>query len=97
MRALAVVLVLLLVVAFVLAIVAWVRRHRQSPARWKLREHSNGDSVRLYAACEGEPPLLIETVPLGGEGFKERLYQARAEARGKVIALNARRRAELRA
>jgi hypothetical protein len=89
--------VLLLIVAFVLAIAAWVRRHRQSPARWELREYSDDDSARLYAACEGEPPLLIETVPLAGKGFEERLDEARAEARGKVIALNARRRAELRA
>ena len=63
------------------------RRRRD---RWRLEERSDAGAIRLLAVCAGQPSLDLGTVLVADEDFDARLYELRAQAREKLLALNAR-------
>jgi len=79
-------LLLLLVIAIVAYLV--IERRRRRDARWMLRERSDGRALVLVAERPGERPMLLERVGVDEPDFELRVEEARAEAAGKVVALN---------
>jgi hypothetical protein len=69
---------------------AAVRRWGEVHARWELDEHSDGEAVKVLVTKVGEEALQVGYVPFGASDFDSRLYEARAEARARVYALNGR-------
>ena len=57
---------------------------------WRLEERSDAGAIRLLAVRAGQPPLDLGAVLVADEDFDARLYEARAQAREKLIALNSR-------
>ena len=55
---------------------------------WRLEERSDAGAVRLIAVRAGQSSLDLGTVLASDEDFDSRLYELRAQAREKVIALN---------
>lgn len=93
MKAVAAALLLAALLVAVLIIVglllrAAVRRWRAGHACWEMDEESDGEAVKVLAIKQGEQPLQIGYVPFGSPEFDSRLYEARAEGRAKVYALN---------
>jgi hypothetical protein len=85
-------LLLVLLIALAVVIVSIVRAlqaRRTERDPWTLRERSDGETLRLYASKAGEQPLLVEAIPFAAEDFDMRLYEARARAQERLIALNA--------
>jgi hypothetical protein len=87
-------IVVLAVLAAVVVVVggsllrAAARRWRAHHASWEMDEHSDGEAVKVLAVKAGEEPMLIGYVPFGSADFDSRLYEARAQGRAKVYALN---------
>jgi hypothetical protein len=88
--AVAIALIAALVVLVLVVAVALLRSRRRARAPWALREESEGDALRVFAARPGAQPLLVASVPFGDEDFESRLHEARAEGRARVAALNSR-------
>jgi hypothetical protein len=87
---------ILLLVAVVVAVLygafvagRWLWR-RQRP--WGLVEEADGQNVKLYAFRADAPRLLVQSLDFGAEDFDSLIYEARAQAKAKVYALNAGRR-----
>lgn len=78
-----------LAVYCVFAACRWLWRRRRP---WSLVEEPEGEVVALYAARPGSARLLVASVPFAAEDFDSHVYEARAEARAKLYALNAGRR-----
>ena len=88
MRALLIVVVALLITSGVLVLVrGWIAERRRR-AGWRLEERSDAGAVRLLAVRAGESPLELGAVSVSDPEFDMRLYELRAEAREKLIALN---------
>jgi hypothetical protein len=87
-KGLLILLVLVIVASGVLVIVrGWMAdRARRGP--WRLDESSDGELLTLHAVRPGDEPLLLGSVPIGAQEFDSKLYELRAEARQKVLALN---------
>jgi hypothetical protein len=78
--------VLLALIALVVVWAAGALLARPRP--WALREQSDGEAVTVLAVKAGQRPLVVARVAFGVEDFEGRLYEARAEGRAKVAALN---------
>ena len=81
--AIAVLVVVVLVVAF-----AMLSTQRARSAPWALREQSDGEALTVLAVKPGQKPLVVGRIPFGAADFDSQLYEARAEGRDKVQALN---------
>jgi hypothetical protein len=88
-RFVAAALVLLVIVVIVLAVAVIVTQSMGSRRRrWEIEERSDGKSVSVYAAKQGDEELLLGSVPVSDPGFDMRLYELRAEAEERVRVLN---------
>jgi hypothetical protein len=87
-RGLLVVLVVLLITTGLFVVIRGWIAERGRKGRWRLQERSDAGTVRLLAVRTGDAPLQLGAVPVGDEDFDSQLYQARAEARAKLSALN---------
>ena len=89
-------LVLLIAVAIAIyLVVRAVQTAAETRQPWSLKESSDGETLRVLLVKAGEAPLLVEAIPFEAEDFDMRLYEARARAEERLIALNAARK-ELR-
>jgi hypothetical protein len=86
--AVAILVIAALALLVLVAAVSLVQRRLRARAPWALREESDGDALRVLAVKPGAQPLLVASVPFGGDDFDSRLYEARSEGRDKVRALN---------
>lgn len=84
----ALVLIAAIVVVAIVVAVTLVRGARARRAPWTLREESDGEALALLAVRPGQKPLVVGRVPFGAADFDSQLYEARAEGRDKVQALN---------
>ena len=89
------VLLLILLVLLAVAIMAAVRLMYDAAARrhmrrqpWSLKETSDGEALHVYVVKDFEEPLLVEAIPFAAEDFDMKLYDARAKAAERLIALN---------
>ena len=90
MKGLLVVLVVLLITSGAVVLVrGWIEDRRRRGG-WRLVERSDAGAVRLLAMRTGESPLELGAVPVADEDFDARLYELRAQAREKLVALNSR-------
>ena len=90
MRGLLIVLVAVLIATGAVVLVRGWLTERARRGGWRLEERSDAGAVRLLAVRTGESPLELGSVPVADEDFDSRLYELRAEARQKLMALNAR-------
>lgn len=67
----------------------WLWRRRRP---WSMLEVSDGQRVALYATKPDSARLLIAAVSFEAEDFDSQIYEARAQAKMKIYALNAARR-----
>jgi hypothetical protein len=89
MRALVTLLLIAIVVMIVLvAIFLAIDRRRNARAPWELREESDGEAMRVLAVRSGQAPLEVARVPFSDEDFDSRLFEARAEGKARISALN---------
>jgi hypothetical protein len=88
MKGLLIVVVALLITSGVLVLVRGWLEDRRRRGGWRLEERSDAGAVRLLAVRTGETPLDLGSVPVSEDDFDSRLYELRAQAREKVIALN---------
>jgi hypothetical protein len=83
------VLILGVTVGIVMLLRGWMA-NRARRGGWRLEERSDAGAVRLLAVRAGDAPLELGSVPVAEADFDSRLYELRAEAREKLVALNAR-------
>lgn len=88
MRGLLIVVVALLITSGVLLLARGWLEDRRRRGGWRLEERSDAGAVRLLAVRTGETPLDLGAVPVSEEDFDSRLYELRAQAREKIVALN---------
>ena len=84
----AILLIAALVIAALVVAVMLLRSWRRRRAPWELREESDGETLAVLAVRAGQKTLEVGRVPFGAADFDSRLYEARAEGREKVQALN---------
>jgi hypothetical protein len=90
--------VLLLIVAIVLVVAIAVgvvqrkfeasRLQRAARSPWRYDEVPEGNQVSFYLIKGSEPRQLLGSIPTAAEDFEMLLYQLRAEADERVLALN---------
>ena len=83
-------LIALLLTSGVLVLARGWLTDRARRGGWRLEERSDAGCVRLLAVRAGDPPLELGSVPVAEEDFDSRLYELRAQAREKLLALNTR-------
>lgn len=65
-----------------------LRRRRNAHAPWELAEHSDGDTVVVYAERPGEDKLLIGAASFDANDFDSQLWELRSKGRNQVYVLN---------
>jgi hypothetical protein len=92
MKALAVLLLIILVVCLGYLAVTWAKtqlaKRQQADAEWELSERSDGEQVVVYVVKPGEERLLIGSVAFANPDFEYRIEELRSQARYKLVALN---------
>ena len=89
MRLLLVLILAVIITSGVLVLVRnWAATRPPRPGRWRIEERSDGELLTLHAVRPGDEPLLLGSAPTGAADFDSRVYEARAEAREKLAALN---------
>ena len=88
MRGLLIVLVAVLIASGAVVLVRGWMTARARRGGWRLEERSDAGAVRLLAVKTGESPLELGSLPVAEAEFDSRLYELRAQAREKLVALN---------